>query len=445
MTDDDDDADGRRMQHYDNSSLEPMAQVRPRQTDWITIYALHPSKESAFPFVFNLIDTPGLGRTKRMNNDEALITSIEVLLKHVEKIDVVGFVVKSSDSRLSVSQRLLFDSFLNLFGDTISENMCALITFCDSQTPPVVNAMRSFHRALPSNNCFCFNNGSLFSKENKESNREAFWKTGKVQFDLLLEYLSTVMSQTVVLTSKQLKVRKGITYEIQRLEQVFLKIICLADNVFKKEHTIQQQKDTEQFEVETEVMESILRPVSYQNQKVMTCTRCHKTCCKNCSITKDYNRKFCPVFGSNGYCKMCRPKQCHYFEHTNTNGIMEFIPVKRKTVFKVLEMERQHVKRQLHQERQKLILSLLVILEEITNEHNALQKKARHPVTLTTLEQINNMIEITSTDSQLYPSGTRHILHTLKAELDCQQEAISSMRADDVIKELDELYKLCTY
>ncbi|KAK3084439.1 hypothetical protein FSP39_013548, partial [Pinctada imbricata] len=410
------------------------------KTEWITIYTLHPSKEYAFPFVLNLIDTPGLGRSKHKDDDEALITSVEVLLKHIEKVDVVGSVVKSSDSRLSVSQRLLFDSFLNLFGNDISENMCALITFCDSQTPPVVNAMSTFHHALPHDNYFCFNNCSLFSTEKQESNREAFWKLGKVQFEHLLKYLSTVDSQTVALTLRQLDIREEITYKIQSLEQFFVKALCGLDSLIKKEHAVQEQKDVEEVEVEIEVLEPNSFPVSFKEQFALTCTRCNRTCCKYCNVTRDCEKMSCNIFKQNQYCNSCHPKLCHVSEHKLTQHTVEQIPSKRKTVLKVTNVDRCGLIMELNEKRQRLNLILHLILKEMTRKHNDLQKKSRHPAKLTISEKLDTLIDLTSFDRQSYPSGTEQILRNMKAELDYgQQPNIYGIRLKDVIEELDEL------
>jgi hypothetical protein len=80
----------------------------------------------------------------------------------VATIDAVCFILKAPDSRLTSTQKYIFEAILSLFGNDIKDNICTLITFADGQTPPVLAGLQALeHKSLPYDLYFTFNNSAL--------------------------------------------------------------------------------------------------------------------------------------------------------------------------------------------------------------------------------------------------------------------------------------------
>jgi hypothetical protein len=85
--------------------------------------------------------------------------------KGVATIDAVCFILKAPDSRLTSTQKYIFEAILSLFGNDIKDNICTLITFADGQTPPVLAGLEALeHKSLPYELYFTFNNSALYAE-----------------------------------------------------------------------------------------------------------------------------------------------------------------------------------------------------------------------------------------------------------------------------------------
>ncbi len=76
--------------------------------------------------------------------DNLITKKIKNILKNrIHTLTAVCFVVKSSDSKISSTQKYILAKVLELFGKDIAENLIAMITFCDGEEPPVLEALTS--------------------------------------------------------------------------------------------------------------------------------------------------------------------------------------------------------------------------------------------------------------------------------------------------------------
>jgi hypothetical protein len=68
--------------------------------------------------------------------------------------------LKAPDSRLTSTQKYIFEAILSLFGNDIKDNICTLITFADGQKPPVLAGLEALeHKSLPYKLYFTLLNG----------------------------------------------------------------------------------------------------------------------------------------------------------------------------------------------------------------------------------------------------------------------------------------------
>ena len=149
------------------------------------------------PYAVTIIDTPGFGGTEGLKRDKKITEQIKEFFSipppdGIDHIDGIGFVVQSSQARLTQTQKYIFDSILSIFGNDVSRNIFLIITFSDGQRPPVLEAVMEANIPNYTEKFFKFNNSALFA-ENHESGEvgfdEMFWKMGSVSFkNFFLEF-----------------------------------------------------------------------------------------------------------------------------------------------------------------------------------------------------------------------------------------------------------------
>ena len=150
----------------------------------VTAYTFHPMKGSAVPYKFTIVDTPSFGSAEGLERDKKITEQIKKFLSipppdGINQLDGIGFVVQSSQASLTQTQQYIFDSILSIFGEDVSKNLFTMITFSDSQSPPVLEAMKRASIPNCSEKFFKFNNSALFA-ENKDKSGgsfdDMFWK-----------------------------------------------------------------------------------------------------------------------------------------------------------------------------------------------------------------------------------------------------------------------------
>ena len=149
------------------------------------------------PYAVTIIDTPGFGGTEGLKRDKKITEQIKEFFSipppdGIDHIDGIGFVVQSSQARLTQTQKYIFDSILSIFGNDVFRNIFLIITFSDGQRPPVLEAVKEANIPNYTERFFKFNNSALLA-ENHESGEvgfdEMFWKMGSVSFkNFFLEF-----------------------------------------------------------------------------------------------------------------------------------------------------------------------------------------------------------------------------------------------------------------
>ena len=110
------------------------------QTKGIHIYNIRSKR-----MLLRIVDTQGFGDTKGINEDEKITLAIkESFMNELNSLNAVLFVVKSSDTRLTIHQKYVFNSIISLFGKDIQNNFLVLVTFQSrNQKPPVITTLEN--------------------------------------------------------------------------------------------------------------------------------------------------------------------------------------------------------------------------------------------------------------------------------------------------------------
>ncbi|CAL8325685.1 unnamed protein product [Arctogadus glacialis] len=159
--------DSFRFKLIDEGQLKSQAES---QTSHVTTYKVNHQDGFRVPYSLTIIDTPGFGNTSGIERDRAITEQIRRLntsAKEDCEMNAVCFVIQASLVRLSAAQEYVFDSVLALFGKDVAEKICILVTFADTQKPPVLKAITASNVPCPKTNGLPvhhkFNNSALFA------------------------------------------------------------------------------------------------------------------------------------------------------------------------------------------------------------------------------------------------------------------------------------------
>ena len=137
------------------------------QTSSVNAYTIYPLAGSRIDYALTIIDTPGFGDTRGVEQDQALVGQIKDFFTHdtpnhkgIDQIHGVGFVVKNPEVGLTATQKYISSSILSIFGLDVKDNIFLMVTFADGATPPVIEAVNEAN--FPFQEYFKFNNSALY-------------------------------------------------------------------------------------------------------------------------------------------------------------------------------------------------------------------------------------------------------------------------------------------
>uniref|UniRef100_A0A8P4GSL6 Fibronectin type-III domain-containing protein n=1 Tax=Dicentrarchus labrax TaxID=13489 RepID=A0A8P4GSL6_DICLA len=116
------------------------------QTSEVTVYKINHQEGFKIPFSLTIVDTPGFGDTRGIKRHEEIIEHLCNLFSAelgVSEVDAVCFVTQAASAQLTLSQKYMCDSVLSIFDKDVAENIRVLVTFTDSQRPPVLQAINA--------------------------------------------------------------------------------------------------------------------------------------------------------------------------------------------------------------------------------------------------------------------------------------------------------------
>ncbi|CAG0899189.1 unnamed protein product [Darwinula stevensoni] len=266
------------------------------QTSWITAYTFPWQDGCRAPYNLTVVDTPGFGDTKGLAADRSVMTQLQKFVmktnsEGLNHIDGIGFVLQASNARLTPTEKYIFDSLISTFGKDVVNNIYLMITFADSKTPPVLEAVKEAN--IPFVESFRFNNSALFSPNDEKDSQDfrfdsMFWKLGARSFSK-----STPLS--LQLSKEVLKERQALEATIQGIQ----------NRIHDERH-------------------GKLKPGKNVTPEAL-------------SSNHDYRKAECDIFGpQSGHCNVC-PFKCHWKEHVISTHYLEKHIVKETKTLEYLK------------------------------------------------------------------------------------------------------------
>eukprot|EP01084_Bolivina_argentea_P116798 207461_1 len=380
------------------------------QTDDICAYTIKKPPGSNLHYDLTIIDTPGFGDTRGIDRDKKLVTNIKSFFENVlDSIDAICFVVKATDTRLSASQKYIFNSVLNLWGKDVKENIFILMTFADAEDPQVLDAIKQ-EGTIADCEYFKLNN-SVYKKDPRKmkiNNQQSmifdkmFWDMGTICFNALFKGLNAVASKSLTVSKEVLRKRDEITSRIDIMQSEVFKLLEEQQEIKKQQAWISKHKQNNQFaKLDYYEKKRYYFKKRVFSDRVTTCKKCpHRTCCALCD-TKDNSK--CDAMNKNGKCRVCG---CSFKEHDNQNY---YWISKTKKVLKTDwngDIQKKHgvamekkinraeiILKKLNEKYEKDTLLVRKLMGAIHNCICELEQIALRPVTTTVEDYIDTLIE----------------------------------------------------
>jgi hypothetical protein len=223
----------------------------------------------------------------------------------MQVLDAVGFVVKSSDARLTDSQKYIFESVLKIFGKDMGDNIHFLVTFNDGgeTEPHVLDAItqaelpcQTDSKGSPSH--FKFNNGAMDIKPLEgDYMSSSKWKLSMDGFESFFKELNNMPTQSLQMTKEVLKMRKCLEIQLEFLWGMIDEQLAKIYELRNTEAIIAQNKEkidsNQNFEITVTVPKKVKKTID-SIQSALNCKKCEVTCHYPCNPILWTN--FCPAF-----------------------------------------------------------------------------------------------------------------------------------------------------
>ena len=423
------------------------------QTEVITSYYVNWHRDEGKEINIRIIDTPGLGDTKGVLQDNIIIKQFEKLFNEIGELDYILVTVKSNITRWTNATQYVYDRVQQVFGKDAVHRFMLMCTFADGQKPLSLDTLKD---KFVYQDYFCFNNSALYvPSKNAGPNTKTFWKlcisSVKKFFDVILEKNLPPLSLT--LSKQVMEYREWLFATVQsskdRINEGF-RLLERSNNLLeaiKKNKKKLDENGSFTYEDYEERTKEIPLPQPYQ-----WCNNCGCLCCQVCAWPDGAVFSQCTYFNGGRRCPRC-PGNCRREDHRRCTHTVQ---VERVKVTKVYE-----AKKELFEEGKKglstseaalekeihimsdLGKKILEDMQKIKNSLIELDKIALKPRVFTNEQYFKEMIEYEETEKN---PGWENRVEGLKMMRDQAKQINDISKADNIAnlfpqynKILDEL------
>ncbi|XP_036408665.1 uncharacterized protein LOC118794511 [Megalops cyprinoides] len=307
------------------------------QTTAVTVYEIYGQEGVRVPFSLRIIDTPGYGDTRGKQEDKLIAEKLHNLFKSengVQQIDAVCFVVKSSQNRLTDTQRYIFDAILSLFGKDMKNNIMALITFHSKGKPAALEAIDKAGVPCARNEKnqpvhFKFDNVSWRDDDDDDDKEDMknSWAKGVKNMQSFFQYLNTMEMRSVQMTQEVLMERIQLEARVQNLQERIREAEYIQNELRQTQDVVEKHKDDIDankdftYEVAVYYMEKVKT-----EQKATSCLKCERTCHYPCKFIP--GTFWCAAMKGNK-CTVCHGK-CKPEDHVREYSMYDLKTRKEK-------------------------------------------------------------------------------------------------------------------
>lgn len=286
--------------------------------------------------LFKVIDTPGYGDTSGPEKDKETTNSIKYLFENeLDGLNLIGFVAKSSENKLTDRQQFIIDNILDLFGNDVVSNILVLMTFYDGSEPQMA-------KVLPKNEIFkdkiipncgkfwylTFNNSSMYNKNESDFFLKNYFEISRNSFGKFLEKLYSITPVSTLASKKVLEKRLILEFKLNKLndeKEKYKELLSNKENQIKNIEEQQKMYDSSKKKIFEFYNEKIIKEKITNNSYNILCKNCYKVCKENVII----KNKIDINMNNLGLCKICN---CSYKKHEYVDYIIKKIEKQKEEI-----------------------------------------------------------------------------------------------------------------
>ena len=347
------------------------------QTSWVKAYTFPRQHGSPVPYSLTIIDTPGYGDTRGMEQDQSITQQIKHFFESkeigVDHLNAIAFVVKANDTRLDVAQKYIFKSILAIFAKNVKPCIMIAATHADQKEISAMAALQEAKVPINGKLVFAVNNVALYTQNKKlgttdddyvEQNR-LVWNRNFKMFAAMDKTLGEMDDVSLWQSAENLKERNNLRLTLESIGHQLQEGTMNAENIRKLVDDINRYKrhmdENKDFSITATVVVAVVAKVSLPKYEcAFNCHKCETTCHYPCITI--FNRT-CDVIHKNE-CTVCK-NGCKANEHRTDNFKYET----KFLVQKQLITEEQLVKRFNYSFAQVRKLRSEQILKKLIEEH----------------------------------------------------------------------------
>uniref|UniRef100_A0A3B1JAY1 AIG1-type G domain-containing protein n=1 Tax=Astyanax mexicanus TaxID=7994 RepID=A0A3B1JAY1_ASTMX len=365
-------------------------ETKENQTDshtkTVTVYDVHAEEN---PFSLTVIDTPGYGGIEGIKEDLKITQSLYELFKSkdgIHEIDVACLVVSASTTRLTNTQRYVFDAILSLFGKDMEKNITVLITRSPKKPINAIKAIKEANIKCAKETdgepvyfrfdySYCEAMNENFGDEEYEEEYKESWNLSQKNMMSFFAHLTNRTIQNVSLrvtetvANYRKKLMESITHVKEQIEEKEKQKTELEQAKTALEQHEKEKKDSNDFEYDVDESYKEKVPIESKWWHLSKEATCCSVCKENCHYPGCWwarNLWWCSVM-SDGKCTVCT-RRCDYTEHVKEGKMYELRTWKVKKTYEDLKKKYE---KELG-EKMSLINKLETEIEEKEGEKNRL-------------------------------------------------------------------------
>lgn len=277
--------------------------------------------------ILKIVDTQGFGDTNGIKEDEKITMTIkDSFMKELNSINAILFVVKASDTRLTLHQRYIFNSIISLFGKDVQKNFISLITFYSgTEKPSAVTTLeqsefKNIISYIEKPWYLCFDSKLIYSDPDDELNQICYKKANQ-NYKCLCDKIISLKRNSLTQSKDNLILREKIEMQSKALlELLRMQMDKLAEIDDQKKYIEDNKKKINSNQIQFIPRKRIeYEPEKIENgQKATICKICKFNChypCKDTSIGGyDVLKYTCKIWSWGFNCTFCPnkcPQSCH--------------------------------------------------------------------------------------------------------------------------------------
>ena len=129
-----------------------LIQKRASKMNRIAVYEIHHTEGFRIPYSLTIVNTPGYSGSCDLDADREITELIRKFVgapDGIQQLDMIGFVAQSFLPHQLDLQTHIYKSLQSIFGKSVKDNVNLLITFADSQVPPILEFIAEAEMSFP--------------------------------------------------------------------------------------------------------------------------------------------------------------------------------------------------------------------------------------------------------------------------------------------------------